>query len=73
MASLVNDILARHDEANYPCGNFSDTYQKLSESKGSIGLAFAVFTRTGGLDQRAYFALSQPEGLHHDLADVIPR
>ena len=39
-------------QASYPCGNFSDTScHKLSASKGSIGLAFTVYTRTESLDQ----------------------
>ncbi len=39
-------------QASYPCGNFSDTScWTLYRSKGSIGHAFAVSTRTEGQDQ----------------------
>ncbi|KRY74653.1 Regulator of rDNA transcription protein 15 [Trichinella pseudospiralis] len=39
-------------QASYPCGNFSDTScVKSTQSKGSIGHAFAVFIRTGNQNQ----------------------
>ena len=42
-------------QASYPCGNFSDTScLKPSKSKGSIGHAFAVCTRTGSKDQTCF-------------------
>ena len=39
-------------QASYPCGNFSDTSRsKLPKTKGSIGRAFTVRSRTETLDR----------------------
>src|SRR3954451_21211653 len=71
-------------QASYPCGNFSDTScWKLPKSKGSIGHAFAVCTRTGSQDQASFcpFALREVSvlselalgHLRYRLTDVPPQ
>ena len=71
-------------QASYPCGNFSDTScLKLSNSKGSIGHAFAVCIRTENQDQVSFclFALREVSvlselalgHLRYDLTDVPPQ
>ena len=71
-------------QASYPCGNFSDTScLKPSKSKGSIGHAFAVCTRTGSKDQTCFspFRLRQVSVLteqilghpRYRLMDVPPQ
>ncbi|CAN6729046.1 unnamed protein product [Malus baccata var. baccata] len=43
-------------QANYPCGNFSDTSSfKFRRSKGSIGHAFTVRIRTGNQNQTSFY------------------
>ena len=42
-------------QASYPCGNFSDTSSlRRSGSKGSLGHAFTVCTRTESPDQESF-------------------
>ncbi|VDM64915.1 unnamed protein product [Angiostrongylus costaricensis] len=71
-------------QASYPCGNFSDTsYQKLSGLKGSIGHAFAVYTRTESQDQASFYPFALREvsvlselalgHLRYSLTDVPPQ
>ncbi|KAK7323538.1 hypothetical protein VNO77_27015 [Canavalia gladiata] len=43
-------------QANYPCGNFSDTSSfKFRRTKGSIGHAFTVRIRTGNQNQTSFY------------------
>ncbi len=71
-------------QASYPCGNFSDTScLKLVKSKGSIGHAFTVCSRTETLDQVSFcpFALREVSvlaelalgHLRYFLTDVPPQ
>ena len=71
-------------QASYPCGNFSDTScLKLVKSKGSIGHAFTVCSRTETLDQVSFcpFALREVSvlaeltlgHLRYLLTDVPPQ
>ena len=71
-------------QASYPCGNFSDTScLKPSNSKGSIGHAFAVSIRTGNQNQASIcpFALREVSvltelalgHLRYLLTDVPPQ
>jgi hypothetical protein len=71
-------------QASYPCGNFSDTScLKLVKSKGSIGHAFTVCSRTETLDQVSFcpFALREVSvlteltlgHLRYHLTDVPPQ
>ena len=71
-------------QASYPCGNFSDTScLKLSNSKGSIGHAFAVCIRTENQDQVSFCPFTLREvsvlselalgHLRYDLTDVPPQ
>ncbi|KRZ48411.1 Uncharacterized protein T02_11458 [Trichinella nativa] len=71
-------------QASYPCGNFSDTScMKSTQSKGSIGHAFAVSIRTGNQNQVSLcpFTLSEVSvlaeltlgHLRYRLTDVPPQ
>ncbi|GKD06462.1 hypothetical protein Tco_1181436 [Tanacetum coccineum] len=43
-------------QANYPCGNFSDTSSfKFRRYKGSLGHAFTVRIRTGNQNQTSFY------------------
>jgi hypothetical protein len=43
-------------QASYPCGNFSDTSsEKFTQSKGSIGRAFAVCIHTENQNQVSFY------------------
>ena len=71
-------------QASYPCGNFSDTScLKLARSKGSIGHAFTVCSRTENQNQVSFcpFALREISvlaeltlgHLRYPLTDVPPQ
>ena len=43
-------------QASYPCGNFSDTSSdKFHQTKGSLGHAFTVCTRTENQNQMSFY------------------
>ena len=86
------DMNAWPPQASYPCGNFSDTsrsklpigsLRKRSETKGSLGRAFAVVLVTEELDQASFcpYALREVSGhaelalghLRYRLTDVPPQ
>jgi len=71
-------------QANYPCGNFSDTScLKLPSSKGLIGHDFAVCIHTENRNKASFspFALHEVSviaelalgHLHYSLTDVPPQ
>jgi len=56
------DMNSWQPQASYPCGNFSDTSRfELRTSKGSIGHAFTVCSRTERQNQASFCPFARHE------------